>query len=298
MFGGLFGCSSDKPIDEKKLKAKILKQAAKKDWISDFKLVEEYLKSYILLDIPKNNKSINKGQSKLGGQPDLPKNIEWPNFNDKPMIFLGQINFAEFKELDIEDILPDTGLVYYFIHFKEPENEFGAEYNFLIDKKEYEVIYSTETALETRDFPENLPDAYKFNEQGISFKLGYCLPARESLEIEKFDPKDEDVIWDFNDEYGNVEGEQILGYCMPIQADVTWDWAFSYLNFPTYELTDTDNKNIDEIRPDFINLLQFSLDNSQTGFNKIGISIGYFGIKKEDLKNKRFDKTILIFQDT
>ncbi|MCC5915747.1 MAG: DUF1963 domain-containing protein [Cryomorphaceae bacterium] len=275
-----------------------LNEAKKVNWTSDFKMVEKFLKPYILIDTPFKPQGIKIGQSKFGGKPDLPKNTDWPKYNNEPMVFIGQLNIRDFKKLDVENILPKAGIIYYFAYFKEPESKWGTEYDFIVDKEKYIVIYSENDTLITADFPKELPDAYHFNEQELVFDLMYSLPVRESLEIKNFNEEDEENLWDFNEQFGSGEGGQILGYCSPIQADVTWDWAFSDLGFDTYDLSESDLARIDSIRPEFINILQFSLENEVTGFKNIGISIGYFGIKRADLKNKRFDETILIFQDT
>ncbi len=276
----------------------ILNEAKKVNWTSDFKLVEKYLKAYIQIDIPLKPQGIKTGQSKFGGRPDLPDNTEWPKYKGEPMVFLGQFNISDFKQYDVENILPKSGVIYYFAYFKEPESKWGAEYEFIVDKEKYKVLYFDSKELKPVDFPKGLPEVYQFKEQELVFDLMYSLPVRESLEIKEFNDEDEDNLWNFNEQFGSGEGEQILGYCSPIQDDVTWDWTFSDLEFDSYELSESDLARIDSVRPEFVNLLQFTLDNNVTGFSSIGISIGYFGIKKTDLQNKRFDKVILIFQDT
>lgn len=49
------------------------------------------------------------------------------------------------------------------------------------------------------------------------------------------------------------------------------------------------------LRPEFINLFSFPMYDK---FEVIGYSNCYFGITKEDLKNKNFDNTVFIMQDT
>lgn len=282
--------------EEKRLE--FLNEAKKVKWHSDFKLVEKYLKPYIKINMPINPRGIKVGQSKFGGKPDLPLDTEWPKYDKEPMVFLGQLNINDFKKLDVENILPSSGIIYFFVHFKTPESEWGAEYEFIVDKNKYSVIYTDKENLTTMEFPKELPDVYHFKEQELVFNLMYSLPVRESLEIKYFKDVDENNLSYFNEKFASGEGEQILGYCSPIQYDVTFDWAISDLGFKTYDFSESDLARIDSIRPEFINLLQFSLDNEVTGFKKIGISLGYFGIKKTDLKNKKFENAILIFQDT
>lgn len=75
------------------------------------------------------------GQTKIGGQPDLPGEIAWVSetniieteekkfliFNTKKeesitksLSFIAQINLAETAPFDIENLLPKSGLLYFF----------------------------------------------------------------------------------------------------------------------------------------------------------------------------------------
>ena len=56
------------------------------------------------------------------------------------MVFFGQINLAEIKDLDKENVLPKKGILYFFSYFKDPESEYGTEYRFHMDKKEYNSL--------------------------------------------------------------------------------------------------------------------------------------------------------------
>ena len=60
--------------------------------------------------------TIPLGASKLGGRPDLPKNTDWfwESNLGTPLAFICQINFAEAKPYDIENILPSSGILYFF----------------------------------------------------------------------------------------------------------------------------------------------------------------------------------------
>jgi uncharacterized protein YwqG len=57
------------------------------------------------------------GASKLGGQPDLPPDTEWPEHNGQPLGFLAQFNLAEVAPYDVESLLPRTGLLSFFYDF-------------------------------------------------------------------------------------------------------------------------------------------------------------------------------------
>ncbi|MDN3203976.1 YwqG family protein [Algoriphagus sediminis] len=292
-------CSQVKSPDSRDpTKERYLKAIQTIKWSSGIENIEALLRPGIKVV---QDQSIDKqglGVSRFGGTPDLPEGLNWPTFEDNPMVFLAQINLSEIEKLDLDKELPNSGMIYFFVHFNKPENQFGTYYEFIFDKSEYKVIYSESQKLENVPFPQALLTEYRFVPQRMSFETIYTFPSYETLEVRSMSPTDQEKAYNLNYSFGNQEIQQILGYTSPVQTDVTFDWAFSYLNYQTYDLDELDRAKIDSVRPTFINLLQFTLANPQTGFNKIGSSTGYFGITKQDLQNKKFENTILVFQDT
>ncbi|KKK50969.1 hypothetical protein LCGC14_3119700, partial [marine sediment metagenome] len=68
------------------------------------------------------DKVIPIGKSKIGGNPDLPKDFEWPYWNDRPLSFLLQINIEEIYEFDFQgiefEIFPQkNGFLYFFFDY-------------------------------------------------------------------------------------------------------------------------------------------------------------------------------------
>ncbi len=55
--------------------------------------------------------------SRLGGMPLVPKDWNWPTFDDEPMLFVGQINCAELAVLPSARLFPRTGLISFFGDF-------------------------------------------------------------------------------------------------------------------------------------------------------------------------------------
>ena len=62
------------------------------------------------------------GVSKFKGDPDLPKSWEWPG----DLKFHCQLNIADFKQYDLEDEFPSSGILYFF------DNEDGATEDFSV----------------------------------------------------------------------------------------------------------------------------------------------------------------------
>ena len=75
-------------------------------------LIEPSIRFVAARDI---SKSFAVGASKLGGVPDLPADVEWPHHEGRPLAFVGQIDLAEVAGLDLDHVLPDSGLLSFFV---------------------------------------------------------------------------------------------------------------------------------------------------------------------------------------
>lgn len=60
------------------------------------------------------DESVACGASKLGGTPDTPESFKWPVHDGKPMLFLAQLNLADFAEFECCSDLPKSGLLSFF----------------------------------------------------------------------------------------------------------------------------------------------------------------------------------------
>lgn len=296
----MFGCFKKKSNNNfNKMEQKLVNEIKKFKW-DEIDKITSLIEPYIEIS---NSTNVKIGCSKFGGRPDLPKEFYWPMFENKPMVFYGQINLSEISNFGIDSVLPPTGILYFFSYFKNPENEFGAEYNFLMDKKKYKVLfYDGElNSLKSVDFPNDLISDYQFKDMPISFNLDYNIPSYYDIwKVENADLSKADIDTYFkltsNGDY--YRDETILGTPSPIQAGVDYDWAYASmdLDLSTVDFNDPSFKaEVNKLRPEFINLLSFSMDDR---FESIGISLCYFGITKTDLKNKNFDKVIFVMQDT
>jgi hypothetical protein len=129
----------------------------------------------------------------------------------------------------------------------------------------------------------------------MAFEIAFQLPVTLEtgvIENNSFSENDKMMIEYFNEtQQGTFE--RILGYPVPTQYGVDYDWALSYLNIdPENGESDQKISEIRKIQPEFVNLLSIPL------FEPIGWANVYFGILKEDLKKRDFGKTVLIMQDS
>lgn len=80
--------------------------------------VEQLVLPAIRIDAqPVNEDELPVGASKLGGRPDLPPGVAWPERDGQPLGFLAQFNLAEVAPYDVEHALPPTGMLYFFYDF-------------------------------------------------------------------------------------------------------------------------------------------------------------------------------------
>ncbi|CEG97842.1 Putative uncharacterized protein [Propionibacterium freudenreichii] len=84
-----------------------------------FGVFDAVQKNAIKLDFGADPEPGEAGQSRLGGRPDVPRDFEWPRFQDKdddsadanrPLTFLAQVNLADATRYDTEGLLPTAGV--------------------------------------------------------------------------------------------------------------------------------------------------------------------------------------------
>ena len=78
--------------------------------------IERVSRPAILLKTHKTDESeILIGQTKIGGQPDLPAHWPWPTHpSGQPLAFLGQVNLSEVAAVETLEDLPQSGVLYFF----------------------------------------------------------------------------------------------------------------------------------------------------------------------------------------
>ena len=285
----------------------------------DFKkLMSEILvnlkKNEIIISTEFNNDSKIVDKSKIGGKPYLPKDFVWPYYQELPLSFLAQINLEEVKSLDKDNLLPSTGMLYFFYELEteewgyKPQSKGCAKVFYFENNSNFDLI----------DFPEDMEDCYKIPEFKISFKSNISLPSYEDFDILNEDEKIlekyrmSENLKDFENnlfyEYSNFYNEHIeslesytklLGYPDVIQnsmeeecAAVTRGFNMGGIGYPKKY-----KEEIKKASKDWILLFQMNtLETSD--YELIFGDSGhiYFWIKKEDLANRNFENIWLILQ--
>lgn len=81
-----------------------------------FNDMRQHARNSIVIEVDSEFDTQALGASRFGGEPDLPPDVEWftnPT-TGAPLSFVAQLNFAELKAFDIDNQLPDQGILYFF----------------------------------------------------------------------------------------------------------------------------------------------------------------------------------------
>ena len=122
------------------------------------------LPSILLHPRPAGEADCALGESKLGGHPDLPEGVSWPEFGGHPLAFVAQLDLAALAPFDVGKLLPAEGLLLFFV--MDPYYETVARYEGTI----FRVLYYGASSLQLRH--RMLPRAFSPEERLLPTPLG------------------------------------------------------------------------------------------------------------------------------
>lgn len=259
-----------------------------------WKYLEPLLVNSIRITTKKvEEKELKIGQSKIGGFPDLPKSIEWFKWKEKPLSFIAQINLDEVKSFDIENKLPDSGILYFFYSYEQEAWGFDPK-----DKGCFITYYfdGSLDELERKEKPKDIEKYYCYEPCKLSFKSEFNIPDYQSnyFNIEMNDKEDQSFE-NFVDELckDDYTTNKILGHSVNIQGGMELECELVTNGLYCGDSTGYNSPKAKELRENYKNwqlLLQIdSDDEADMMWGDSGCL--YFWIKKEDLKNKKFENS-------
>lgn len=228
------------------------------------------------IKIGKNNveeDQIPIGGSKIGGLPDMPADWEFPKYKNGLLSFLGQFSLKELKPYDVENDLPNSGILYIFYDVVEQP------WGFKEDEGCFKVLYfdGDEKDLVRKKYPEETEDYFPLPVFHVSFSNMLTLP--EYPENMKFSDDEQDNYFLLRQELiqpNNEPAHYISGYPFSIQNDV----------FDEFNLTPEEA----------LLLLQIDSDEEDLKLLWGDSGIIYFCIDKISLASKQFDKVQFTLQ--
>ena len=117
---------------------------------------------------------VSVGVSHLGGFPDLPEGVELPVGNGRPLGFVAQFNLAEVRPFDDQNVLPSTGMLYFF--YDASGKTYGEHPE---DRSGWKVLYYEGDALKRVEI--DLPETARFRSCAVEFSSEVTLPLRPEI---------------------------------------------------------------------------------------------------------------------
>ncbi|HEY7126585.1 MAG TPA: YwqG family protein [Ktedonobacterales bacterium] len=247
-----------------------------------------------------SDQQVPLGVSKLGGTPDLPPEIAWPEWKGVPLAFIAQFHLPELAAYDSEQVLPKDGWLYFF--YEADEQPWGFEPAHFGAWRVFH--YAGELAqLQRAARPHALPKWSRFHARTVTYEPAIALPEYDALAIAALELSQSEV-----DRYlevfckVNALGHQLLGHPMQIQGEMQMTCELG-MRAATFEERGTlyDDPATKTQAMQWRLLLQVdSMDNSPQNGDQ-GTSWGevgqiYYWIRQEDLKARDFSQVWLQLQ--
>jgi uncharacterized protein YwqG len=235
--------------------------------------------------------------SRLGGDPVLPADVEWPlTDDDRPLSFLCQVRLDEVSPYDHEQLLPESGLLLAF--YDVDEQPWGGDGR--IDRFGWSLRVVDEDGVRARPSPEG---ATRFEPVSLAPSPLLTLPGWEERALDEIFPASFPERLESLDSYHAVQDaidpgrggirHRVLGWPDLIQAPMQKECQRASTN------ADPDDPVLAEATADanWRMVLQIDTDDARNRYFMWG-DVGrlYFWMRKCDLAARDFDSAWMILQ--
>ncbi len=235
--------------------------------------------------------------SRLGGLPNLPPGLEWPEWTGKPQAFLGQLDLAEVHHA-MPSFLPAAGYLYFF--YDQEQGVWGFDPK---DAGAWRVLYSPATTSLPAEHPapKGLDSDYVYHAKPVSLHPIISLPDSERLPPgQSLDDDDSDTYFTMREEpYEGMVHHQMFGFPIAVQNDGMEEEC----QFVTNGIYLGNAEGHRDPRAAALKvgakewklLLQLDSDDD-TGWMWGDVGTLYFWIRESDARQSDFSKVWMIFQ--
>jgi uncharacterized protein YwqG len=163
-------------------------------------------------------KSTSRSRSHLGGLPNLPPNVAWPEWNGRRLDFLARISISELQQAHLVDWLPASGSLLFFYDLENQPWGYDPK-----DRGCAHVIHLPDLADPPPQLDrdcEGTPSALPHRD--VLFRKVLVLPSweHESVSSLMLSDKESDALCEFADAFFHEQPKhQVSGYAAPVQSD-------------------------------------------------------------------------------
>lgn len=239
------------------------------------------------------------GVSKMGGSPDVPPDFVWPEWNGIPLTFIAQFRLSDVKPYDVEDLLPEQGMLYFFFEkwvyyhkirelYKSPHGP----YNILYHENETTPLAHVEHPVALSPYQVYTFDVRRVEPYiacPVEFEYELTLPSLETTKLRPENDENGKETWDWyfavEENYANPK-HRLLGN----ETDIQTNYRMRHDSHSVWKLGEF---------TDWTLLVQVDTDDSSNrkerkpGFSWADMGLIYVWINKNDLKAHNFDRVWL-----
>jgi uncharacterized protein YwqG len=254
-------------------------------------MLEPHVRNSIFMTTTPSNGERGIGGSHIGGLPDLPNGVPWPEVDGKHLGFLAQFNLAELHSFDKDGLLPSSGFLLFFYDIEQGAWGFDPK-----DNDHWCAIFhpGSSTDLSKATLPEDLAGR-SFRECHARFSSQPTLPDQTP---ESLLPQDERYFSLLRYLGAYITHHQLLGHESPVQDDVKLECQLVSNGLYCGDPSGYNDPRAHQLRSgaaDWLLLLQVdSDDNPQMMWGDLGRL--YFCLPRQDLEERRFDRVWMVFQ--
>ncbi len=253
---------------------------------------------------------LDVGASKLGGLPDLPLEVTWPEADNGPLPFVAQIKIIDVAPLDAEHLLPSSGLLSFF-YGNDWDEKSGTVYTY------WKVIYVDDdlSRLTRRQLPQALFDSPRYHACAVDFSIEQTLPDLSSTIVHDLRLSQEERAA-YSDLYLGLDGpiyernenpaHRLLGYPYNLGEDVLIECYLASRHRDANDLIQaareaahgdwSRRRRLEQEAADWRLLLQVD-SNEESGMDwEASSGLIYYCITQEDLHNKNFNNVQVVAQ--
>ena len=251
-------------------------------------LIHQSKEAVRMISVSARDETLPLGASKLGGSPDLPPDLAWPEWKTKALSFVAQVNLAEVPEAHM---LPSSGLLSFF--YDQEQRAWGYDPQ---HKGGFRLWYFPEIAALSRRQP---PRGWGFPCARPEFKQFLSLPDSSSLGDLIHELEDDEIYYRFYDSYlPDQPRHQIFGWPRIIQNPMELECQLAsngiYVGNPS-GYKDPRRKELEAGAEDWMLLLQIDSD-EKTRMMWGDAGTLYVWIRYPDLSQAKFDAAWTVLQ--
>jgi len=188
------------------------------------------LPSIRIISTATQENSFPLGVSRLGGLPDLPPDMAWPTWKTIPLAFIAQINLAEVHPLDSMNLLPTSGILYFYYDADHVPVGYNPAW-----RGGWQVLYSSgglsrlqrvpvPAALLEKE-PTWMPKGQRYATCALRFSLEMTLPPVNSIYIDalKLSRQERNAYWNvlsMLEQRTSAPLHRLLGHPDALQKDM------------------------------------------------------------------------------